>query len=415
MKKALTGIVAAAWILLTLTPGVMAESVDPLKSLKIGIERVMQTRQASEQFQFGSFTVNPGQGDDLQSWNVDLTTTQPISGNRWLVKTVFQDRAGADLFSGEDILLPAGHAGKVYRLTRSFRKDPRLATIVFHVFNQEEVRIAATQSYQVAAGPSYGAMGTAAPDRPAIPGKASDPAVKIDTTLDVSFIPDPENPDRFSIRNNSTFNVKINEIFAVARFLAADRKMSVQCDHSDIKPAQATGCKWWSYDQVKVCPALTAVDIEALINGITHHHRIPLFDPSINEIPKDKPVVRLEKKHTWKGLQWGSTGTATIIIRGSYVRIGTCVTMKGLASVDSGLFPVVFRGVQQEDGIHAGIIIRGETAGKPPDRFCFNLMEITTCDDLDCGGVGVLLYRNTYIGDYQQGGMNQFLEYQVCE
>lgn len=136
--------------------------------------------------------------------------------------------------------------------------------------------------------------------------------------------------------------------------------------------------------------------------------------PYVNKITV-LPVSSSLSVDLLKGLQWGSTGTATIIIRGVYVRIGTVVTMKALASVDSGLFPVVFRGVQHDDGIHAQIIIRGETAGKPPDRFCFNLVEITACDDLVCGGIGVLLYRNAYIVDCQQGGMNQFLEYQACE
>ena len=414
MRKTSIWIIAAAWIVFAFTPGAMAEPVDPTKSLRTGVEKVIQTRQGATEFQFGNFTVRSGQDGVSKSWNVDLSITQPIRGNRWLVKTVFQDRAGSDLFSGEDILLPAGHAGKVYRLTRSFQDDPRMSTIVFHVYNQAEDRIAATQAYSVAPEPSYGAMGAAASAVPSVPGKGSSVAAKIDTALDVAFVPEPSHHSRFRIKNNSAFTVRINEISATARFrTGAKSKISANCSPKEIKPGESSSCEIFSPTE---CPTLTAIDIKALLNGIAYHHQVH-YDAPIKPIDPDKPLLRLEKNYTRSGLLWGSTGTATIIIRGAYVRIGARLTMKALASVDSDLFPVVFDGWQRDDGIHAKITIRGKGVSKPPDRFCFNLMEITTCDSLGCGGVGVLLYRNTYDQSKTSPSetMNIFLESRMCE
>lgn len=74
----------------------------------------------------------------------------------------------------------------------------------------------------------------------------------------------------------------------------------------------------------------------------------------------------------------------------------------------------MFDGVQEDDGIHAEIAITGTNWSKKPDKFCFNIMEITTCDSLRCGGVGVLLYRNRYVWFYSTNAHN-FLDDKECK
>jgi hypothetical protein len=151
--------------------------------------------------------------------------------------------------------------------------------------------------------------------------------------------------------------------------------------------------------------------LEARLNENSYNKEVN-FDAPIRKITQE-PLVSLEKQRRIP--QYDSSGaTAKIIIRGLYVRIGSLVTIKALASLDSDRFPVVFRGIQEDDGIHAGITIKGTDGNKTPDKFCFNIMEITTCDDLRCGGVGVLLYRNDYTY-YVYPDVNLFLHRKECK
>lgn len=64
-------------------------------------------------------------------------------------------------------------------------------------------------------------------------------------------------------------------------------------------------------------------------------------------------------------------------------------------SVDSHDFPVVFEGSQGEYQITGSVSVEGKRI-EAPEKVCFRLMEITTSDDLRCGGVGILLYRNSF-------------------
>jgi hypothetical protein len=88
----------------------IAGPFDQLKNLKIDPKAILQPKATAPEFQFSNFRLNPDSGDASRNWNVDVKITQAISANTYLVKTEFQNRAGETLFSGEDIVLPAGNA-----------------------------------------------------------------------------------------------------------------------------------------------------------------------------------------------------------------------------------------------------------------------------------------------------------------
>ncbi len=386
---------------------------DQLKNLKIDPKAAMQPRQKAVEFQFMNFKLNPDTGDASRIiWNVDLKITQPVAANTYLIKTVFQNRGGDTLYSGEDIVLPAGNAGKTYQLTRPFQKEPMASRMIFHVYNQAENRIVASQRYPLSAISSYGPQGatTSASAKPAAPrGAPETSSAKPDMELDVDLAVDRDKRE-LQIQNNSSFPVTINEISGKARFLAGvDQEIKVDCKNKKtIQPGESVICY---YDHVAYCPTLSRIDLEAKLNGNGYHKEVN-FDAPIRKITQE-PLVALEK--LLRIPQFDTSGaTAKIIIRGLYIKIDGIVTIKALASLDSDRFPVVFRGVQKDDGIYAEITITGTSASKRPDKFCFNIMEITTCDDLRCGGVGVLLYRSEYVWFYHPD-VNRFLEDKECK
>lgn len=403
------GIFAVMIFLFTATGS--AGPFDQLKNLKIDPKAIMQPKQNAVEFQFTNFKLNPDSGDASRTWNVDLKITQAIAANTYRVKTVFQNRAGETLFSGEDIVLPAGNAGKTFQLTRPFQKEPPAVRMIFQVYNRAENRMVASQRYPLSAISSYGLQGaaTSSSAKPAAPQRVpAGSSAKPDMDFKVDFAADRDSR-QIQIQNNNSFPVKIDEIAGKARFLAGvDQEINVDCKHKKtIQPGESVICY---FDHVAYCPTLYRIDLDAKINGNTYHEEIN-YDAPIKEITKEQLVSleRLSKIPQYRDLDWPGA-TAKIIIRGLYVRIGTSVTIKALASLDSDRFPVVFRGVQKDDGIHAEITFSGTKTSKP-EKFCFNIMEITTYDDLRCGGVGVLIYRNDFVYD----GVNIFLHKKECK
>lgn len=397
MQRAwLTLAVLPLWICVTLGSGA-AGTFDPLKGLGIDPKAIFQPKQPAVEFQFANFRLNPETGDAARVWTAELKISQSIPANTYLVKTVFQGRGGESLFSGDDIPLPAGHAGKTYVLTRPFQRDARVSAVVLQVYQQAEHKVVATQTYPVSAIASYGIQGATTSSQPAAPQKASDASVKIDTTLDVAFVFSPissnyDEQQRFRIQNKSAYVVRVNGVSAKAKFLVGiDQEVEVSCPR-EIQPGQSVECSYKSF--AVECPTLASIDVEATLNGNTHHGQLKV-DAPIRGIARN-PLIRLEKDREGGGSYGTGSGKAEIIIRGSYVKLGGKVTMKAFASVDSDRFPVVFEGYQRDDGIHAEVEVVGTRHLKAPDQFCFHLMEITTSDEPQCGGVGVLLYREYF-------------------
>lgn len=418
MKRASMSIMIFALLFCTSPISGIAGPFDQLKNLKIDPKAVMQPKQSAVEFQFTNFKLNPEASDASRVWSVDLRISQSISTNAYLVKTVFQNRRGDTLFSGDDIALPAGNAGKTYQLMRPFQKDSNVSAVVFHVYNQADNKIVASQAYPLAAISSYGIRGATTSAKPAAPQRAADSSVKIDTSIDYSFIFGKIEPGvydhRFQIQNKSSFPLKINEISAKAKFLVGiDYDIKVYCLSQEIQPGQSVSCGFrYSPD----CPTLNLMDFQVKLNGNIYNEELK-FDSPIRGIDR-VPLIKLEKEKEGSGGYGNGSGTAEIIIRGSYVKPGGVVTMKAFASVDSDRFPVVFTGRQEDDGIHAAVEVVGTHYLKTPDKFCFHLMEITTCDDLSCGGVGVLLYRNIFnISEWVggAGNANFFLLQKYCK
>ncbi len=400
MKKAWMSIMILAGFSLFVAPvSGIAGPFDQLKNLKVDPKAVLQPKAAAQGFQFANFKLNPDTGAASRVWTVDLKTGQSISANEYIVKTAFQNRSGETLFNGEDISLPAGSAGKTYPLTRPFQKEPIAARIVFQVYHQAQGRVVASQTYPLAAVVSHGLQGATTSAKPTAPQRTPEGPVKLTGSMEVSFAFDPirdpsDNKQDLRIQNKGSVPLRIEGISGKAKFLVGiDRESEIICKSREIQPGQEVICEY--YLESADCPTLTRFEVEARLNGLTHRGELN-FDSPIREIRLDGPVIRLTKDKeiiSWEG---NGGGKAEVIIRGAHVRLGSTVTLRALASMDSDRFPVVFSGTQEDDGIHAWVEILGSKYLTKPDKFCFHLTEIRTCDDLRCGGVGVLLWENAF-------------------
>lgn len=421
MRRAWTAVVTLSlWA--CMTPGSsLAGTFDALKGLGIDPKAILQPKPNAVEFQFRNFALTGEPGEASRSWTVEIRIDQPIEGNVYLVKSAVQGRSGETLFAGEEIPLPAAQAGKVFRLTRPMRTDSAASTVFLQVYNQVERRVAATQSYPLSAIAGRGIRGVTTSRESVRPSKGAESAARIDTSLDVEFLFRPILPgggrQLFHLRNKSAVPVRIEALSGGARFLmGVEQEVSVYCPREirEIRPGQSVDC---SFDSSAVdCPTLSAIWVDATLNGVSHRGELQLEAP-IARISSE-PVIQLTTRKKDTCCQYGNgSGEATVFIQGSYVRPGTSVTMKAYASLSSDRFPVLFTGTQQDDGIHARVEVVGARENSSPGTFCFHLMEITTCDDLRCGGIGVLLYRNTFNNSEWNGVSwgNLFLLQKLCK
>ncbi len=225
-----------------------------------------------------------------------------------------------------------------------------------------------------------------------------DSPVELSGNIDVSFAFDPIRQPEYEkqslrIRNKGSIPLRVEGISGKAKFLVGiDQEIWIRCNSREIRSGQEVICEYtFSHD----CPTLTRLEVEARLNGLPYRGELK-FDSPINEIRKDGPVIRLTKDKEMPSKEGHGGGKAEVIVRGTHVRLGSTVTLRALASVDSDRFPVVFSGTQQDDGIHASVEVLGSKYLTKPDKFCFHLTEIRTCEDLRCGGVGVLLWENAF-------------------
>lgn len=365
--------------------------LDQLKNFRLDPKSIARPKQTAVEFQFSNFKLKPDSGRDSRTWTVDLRITESIE-NAYLVRTVFQNRSGDALFSGDDINLPAGNAGKTYHLTRPFQKSPDVSTIVFEVFSQAENRSVASQSFPLSAVSSYDMQGATSSSQPNVPQRVPDRNANLNTDIEYALM-FMSAQEKFQIQNNSAYSLKVSEVTAKAKFMVGvDEGIGVRCDSREIQPGRSIACEY--SDVPKSCATLTGIDVRFKLNGNDYIEELKFDAPAIRKI-SNEPVIRLEKaKSTGSRVDMKGSGIAHVTVRGSYVKPGAKVTMKALVSVDSDMFPVTFYGIQEDDGIQARIEVVGSRDTVAPDKFCFRLTEITT-DDM-CGGVGALLYRNQF-------------------
>ncbi|MFA5243633.1 MAG: hypothetical protein WC029_12510 [Sulfuricella sp.] len=388
------------WVLVTVFPFLLLGAVgnagplDQLKNFRLDPKSIARPKQTAVEFQFSNFKLKPDSGRDSRTWTVDLRITESIE-NAYLVRTVFQNRGGEVLFSGDDINLPAGNAGKTYHLTRQFQKSPDVSAIVFEVFSQAENRAVASQSFPLSAVSSYDMQGATSSSQPNVPQRVPDRNANLNTDIEYSLI-FMSAQEKFQIQNNSAYPLKVSEMTAKARFLVGiDEDIPVRCDPKEIQPGRSVVCE---YSNVPMsCATLAGIDFRFKLNGVVYQEELKFDAPAIRKISSE-PVIRIEKaKSTGGRSDMKGSGIAHVTVRGSYVKQGAKLTMKAFVSVDSDMFPVVFVGRQEDDGIHAQIEVVGSRDTVAPDKFCFRLAEITT-DDM-CGGAGALLYRNPFNKD----------------
>ena len=391
MNKTWVPVTVLSFLLLGAVGNGIAGPLDQLKNFRLDPKGIAKPKQTAVEFQFSNFKLKPDSGRDSRIWTVDLRISESIE-HAYLVRTVFQNRGGDALFSGDDVDLPAGNAGKTYHLTRSFQKSPDVAAIVFEVFSQAENRVVASQSFPLSAVSSYDIQGANPSSRPNVPQSVPDHNAILNTDIKYSLI-FTSAQDKFQIQNNSAYPLKISEMTAKAKFMVGiDEEVRVRCDPKEMQPGRSIACEYSNVPHS--CATLTGIDFRFKLNGVAYQEELKFDAPTIRIISSE-PVIRLKKaKATSSRIDMNGSGIAEVTVRGSHVKPGAKVTMKALVSVDSDMFPVVFTGTQADDGIHAQVEIVGSREMDAPDKFCFRLMEITTDDT--CGGVGALLYRNRF-------------------
>jgi hypothetical protein len=364
-------------------------------------------------FRFDNFKLTNEAGG-MATWEVNVISDQAIGGNTFAVKTAFVGKTGATLFTGEDILLPASNAGKKLLLTRDFRLQLGIASVAsvrFDVFDRTKGSAVHSQSYPLTAD-ALVILDAARPDRTSVGSVLPAPNIPQAGELKYALRLNPaehptETQNSFELRNESAFPLRIEEAVARYRFPGLDGREKVACGSSVLQPGQATTC---ALEQRRMaCSSLSAIDIELKLNGMRLEERL-VFEPMLRDIPT-QPWIEISKPMN-KGY-----GQVKIGFTGQYVRPGTSVIVKALASVDSDRFPVVFRADQRESEIFGIEFPVGPNLNTKVERFCFHLQEVTTDDSMICGGVGHLLYRNWNRGmiPTESSTGNLFLHNKLCK
>ena len=357
-------------------------------------------------FRFDGFKLT-GSTAEMATWSVNLTPSLAMAVNAFTVRSTFLGKTGAVLFTGEDIALPASQAGKATTLTRSFRLQPGMASLRLEVFDRAGNQVVHSERYDLEAEALAlleGARTTRPANAPASAALAAalpqDGALKYTLRLLVETA-------TIEIRNDSNVPLRIEDAIVHYRFPGLDSQDRPNCAQTTLQPGQTASCT--PRDGRTNCSSLMAIDVELKLNGQRVQERLN-FDPMLRAI-RTRPQIELAKPMN-KGF-----GEVQIWFTGQYVRPGTEVIVKGLASVDSHRFPVVFRATQRDTQIFGFETVVGPTVNAKVDKFCFNLLEVTSDDSMICGGVGHLLYR-----EWNQGNVpteprngNLFLHNMLCK
>ncbi len=392
----------------------MAGPLDQIRDLKIDANALTRSQRAADAFQFSNFKLTRPSNDASEMWSVDLKFNQATEGNVHVLKSVVRDGAGNVLFSGEDITLPATRAGQSRSLTRPLPARSGIATLTLEVVNRVENRVVATQTYPLSAITAHDIQGATTASRPAAPQKAVENAPPVDAAIDyaIAFKDKGDGSGLLTIRNNNSFPLRINELAQKADFSAGHGAFSSILSTCTAQQIPAKGEASCRYDTYGSCSAVKAFDFRLSLNGNTFFHALAR-DAVVRPIPHESIAISVKKETSFNTRYINGPGIAEIRIRGDYLRPGEQVVMKGIMSVDSHDFPVVFPGRQEESLITGRIAVGGKRV-EAPEKVCFRLTEITTNDDLSCGGVGILLYRNSFASGSGVGS-SDFLRQVQCK
>lgn len=378
-------------------PGVsMAGPLDQIKNLKIDADALKRPQRVSEAFQFSNFKLTRASGDMSEAWTVDLSHAQAIGGNVYVLRSLVLDGAGNVLFSGEDIVLPAARAAKTHTLTRAMPPRSGIASLTLQVFNQVENRVVVAQTFSLSAITGYGLQGAATARGTSTLPKPIESAPAPDSAIDhaITISERADGSVQIAIKNNNTFPLRLNEImqrpdFAVGH--ASFESILRTCSAQQIPAKGEATCR---FQRDLSCSTVKGIEFKLTLNGNTFFHDWKR-DLAIRPIPHKAITITVKKETSFNTEYIQGPGIAEIRIRGGYLKPGEWVTMKGIMSVDSHDFPVVFLGIQSEDLLFGRVAVEGKRV-EAPEKVCFRLTEITTYDDLSCGGAGMVLYRNDF-------------------
>lgn len=414
--KTITNSLLATALLACGLPGVgMAGPLDQIKNLRIDASALKPAQRETVTFQFANFKLTRLSSDMPEAWFVELSHSQAVDANVYVLKSVVHDGAGNVLHSGDDIVLPAARAGKRHALTRPLPTRSGIASLTLQVFNQLENRVVATQSYPLSAIAAYGAQGATTARGATAPQQAVQAAPVLDAAINhaVTFTDKADGSGLLTIQNHNNFPLRINALMQRADFSAGHASFGSilsTCSTQQIPAGGEASCR---YDTHQKCSAVKALDFKLTLNGNTFFHDLKR-DNVILPIPHAAIGIAIRKETSFNTQYIQGPGIAEIRIRGNYLKPGESVVMKGIMSVDSHDFPVVFAGQQDEYLITGRVAVEGKRV-EAPERVCFRLMEITTNDDLSCGGVGIVLYRNVFDSGASQVSSKDFFGQIHCK
>ncbi|MFH7319975.1 hypothetical protein ACHHRT_05090 [Desulfurivibrio sp. D14AmB] len=344
-------------------------------------------------FQLSNFISTPAKDGAMAAWRVDLKVTKAIAADTYALQSHFVDNRGERLLAGEDIVLPAGTAGKVFTLTRSYEAQPAIAGVVLTLVDRAQGMTMVEHSYPLTAAAPSPAGASRGFAKPGVPQQVAGSAPPLDLELRYSLRAFSEkSSSKVCLKNESALAVKVDPAWLIYDFaVGVDGKYPASFSGRNLEPGGEV-CAELS-ERIIACPTLQHIDLTMHLNGNPFHERIFTYELLLQPIDVS-PEVSFQTRWAADIDDRDANVNVYVVYDGNFVRPEGVVILKGEAEIDgSSRFPVNITMSQGERSLGGWGQINS-TRKRRPQSFCINLLEIITDDSLLCGGVGVNLFRH---------------------
>lgn len=388
--------------------------LDGIRPLKLEAEALKRTAVTTPSFELSGFSLTRGTEGGSDRWSVDLKSLQATQDRVHILRSVVLDGGGQVLHAGDDIILPAYREGQVRTLTRPLPARSGIATLTLQVVDRRDGTVLVSQNHPLSAITGVGLQGASTARGSNVSPRTVTPSPVTDTAIQyaITFQEQAEGRGVLTIQNRSSMALTINDLLARPDYSVGHSSFfSIlgTCNTRLIPPAGSATCH---YGTDAPCSAVQGIDVKLTLNGQSFSHDWKLNNV-IKRIQHQDVAVTVKKETSWNTQYIHGPGIVEVRVLGHYVKPGEQVTMKGIMSVDSQDFPVVFTGVQDDVRISARVAVEGKRV-EAPEKVCFRLMEITT-DDMNCGGAGILMYRNDFDSGASQLDSKDFFRQIHCK
>lgn len=388
--------------------------LDGIRPLKIDAEALKRTAATTPIFELSGFKLTRGAEEGSARWSVDLKAMQVTPDRTHVLRSVVLDGRGEVLHAGDDIILPAYREGQVRTLTRPLSARSGITTLTLEVVDRRDGTVLISQRHPLSDITAVGLQGASTARGTASPSRTASPPPVPDGTMDyaISFQEQAGGAVVLTLQNRTNFALNIDELMARPDYSAghsAFASITNGCDTTRIPPQGSATCR---YSPSSKCSAVQGIEFKLKLNGNISFHEW-MLNNVIKRISHDDVAITIKKETSWNTQYINGPGIAEVRVLGQYLKPGEQVTMKGIMSVDSHDFPVVFEGRQEDARLFGRVAVEGKRV-EAPEKVCFRLMEITT-DEQSCGGVGVLMYRNRFASGATQLDSKDFFRQIHCK